>query len=414
MENHSASAPARSDGLPLRLLGSLWLPFACGYFLSFGLRNVNAVLAPELARELTLSASDLGLLTSAFFAAFALAQLPLGVLLDRYGSRRVNAALMLVAAAGCALQVAGASFAEIALGRALLGVGVAVCLMSAVKALSQWLPVTRLPLATSLLLTFGSLGGMVAAGPVGWALQFVSWRAVLGIGAILLVAASGFLYFVAPDRGEAGAGDSLLKLAAGFGTVFSSAVFWRVGAMLAVTGGMFSAVQSLWIGTWLRDVAGLGPQAVVAAITWFAFAATIGYVVTGTLCDRLIRRGVTPLTLYKLHCGAVIGLFALIAFGDPGLAVALWVAYFALGMGGPLVFTILARAFPPQLTGRVNTAVNVLMFVSAFALQWGIGLLLDRWPAEEGRYAAAAYQVAFGAPLAAMGALYAFLLMGER
>ena len=394
-------------------MGRVWLPFACGYFLSFGLRNVNAVLAPGLARELSLSAADLGLLTSVYFAAFALAQLPVGVLLDRYGSRRVNAALMLIAAAGCALQVAGAGFAEVALGRALLGLGVSVCLMSGVKALSQWLPVARMPLAASLLLTFGSLGGMLAAAPVGWALQFVSWRAILGIGAILLVAASAFLYFVAPDRGEAGAGDSLFKLASGFGTVFSSAIFWRIGLMLAVMGGTFSAVQSLWIGTWLRDVGGLAPEAVVAAITWFAVAATLGYAVTGTLCDGLIRRGMTAFFLYKIHCGVVILTFALIAFADPGVGLALWLAYFGLGMGGPLVFTILARAFPPQLSGRVNTAVNVLMFVAAFVIQWGVGVLLDQWPAEQGRYAADGYGVAFGVLLAAMCALYVFMLTGK-
>ena len=404
MHHRPPAAPAA------HLVGRVWLPFACAYFLSFGLRNVNAVLAPQLAGELALDAAQLGLLTSAYFAAFALAQLPAGVALDRYGPRRVNAALMLAGAAGCVLQLAGTSFAQVAAGRALLGLGMAVGLMSAVKALSQWFALARLPLGTSLLLTFGSLGGIVAAGPVGWALEFVSWRAVLGVGAALLVAAACFLYLVAPDRGEAAAGDSWLELAAGFGAIFSSAAFWRVGAMLAVSGGAYSAVQSLWIGTWLRDVGGLAPDAVVRALTVFALAATAGYVVTGTLIDRLMRWGVAPFTLYKLHCGAVIAVFALIVFGDARLAVPLWLVYFGLGMGGPLVFTILARAFPARLAGRVNTAVNVLMFGSAFALQWGIGALLDQWPVENGRYAAAGYAAAFGGLLAAMCALYALLL----
>src|SRR5512134_4066118 len=81
----------------------LFLPFAAGYFLSYLLRNVNAVIAPELTRELGVSAASLGLLTSAYLFAFGAFQLPLGILLDRYGARRVEASLLLVAAAGCAV-----------------------------------------------------------------------------------------------------------------------------------------------------------------------------------------------------------------------------------------------------------------------------------------------------------------------
>ena len=83
----------------------LFLPFAVGYFLSYLLRNVNAVIAPELTRELGVSAADLGLLTAAYLLAFSSFQLPLGVLLDRYGPRRVEAVLLLIAAAGSALSL---------------------------------------------------------------------------------------------------------------------------------------------------------------------------------------------------------------------------------------------------------------------------------------------------------------------
>src|SRR3989338_7388586 len=137
MPAQSSARPPGADALPLRLMATVWLPFSCSYFLSYGLRNVNGVLAPDLTRELALSAADLGLLTSAYFFTFALAQLPAGVLLDRYGSRRVNAALLLVAAAGCALHLVGRNFVELSIGRALVGLGVSVCLMSAVKAFAQ-------------------------------------------------------------------------------------------------------------------------------------------------------------------------------------------------------------------------------------------------------------------------------------
>src|SRR5512134_1446250 len=95
----------------------LFLPFAAGYFLSYLLRNVNAVIAPELTRELGVSAADLGLLTSAYLLAFGAVQLPLGLALDRYGARRVESFLLLIAAAGCALFAAGTTLTELALAR---------------------------------------------------------------------------------------------------------------------------------------------------------------------------------------------------------------------------------------------------------------------------------------------------------
>ncbi len=415
MQAQRLSRPPGADALPLRLMATVWLPFACSYFLSYGLRNINAVLAPDLTRELALSATDLGFLTSAYFFAFALAQLPAGVLLDRYGPRRVNAALLLVAGAGCALHGFGRSFPELFIGRALVGLGVSVCLMSAVKAFAQWLPMPRLPLAINLLLMFGGLGAMVAAGPVGWALDVISWRAVFGIAAAMFVAASAFLYFIVPDRREASAGDSFLKLAAGFAEIYSNPSFWRLGGMMAVIAGTFAAVHSLWIGPWLRDVGGLGREQLVVTLTVFALAATIGFAATGAVFDWLIRHGVRALTVYKFHTGISILSFALIAFGGGGaLALPLWVVYFFLGSGGSLVLAMLARAFSADLTGRVNTATNVLIFGPSFFVQWGIGAVLDQWPVIGGHYAAAGYQAAFAALLAVQLACYAVMLIGER
>lgn len=408
-----AAAPTRAEALPLRTIASVWLPFASAYFLSYGLRNVNAVLAPELTAEFALSAADLGLLTSAYYIAFSLAQLPAGLLLDRYGARRVHSGLLLVAAVGCALHAVGTTFTGLALGRALVGLGVAVGLMSSVKAFAQWFPIARLPLATNLLLACGGVGAIVAAGPVGWALHYVSWRVVFGVASGLFVAASAFLHFATPDRREAGAQDSFAQLARGLATVFASGMFWRLALMMAVVSGTYMAVQGLWIGPWLRDVGSLPRGEAIVMMTWFALAATAGFVLIGSACDWLIRRGVKPLALYKIQTGASVVSFALITFGGGAMGLPLWFAYFTIGSGGALVLSIFAKTFAPQFAGRVNTATNVTMFLLSFAFQWGVGMVLDRWPVVDGRYAAAGYQAAFGVLLAAQVLIYAVLLTWE-
>jgi len=404
----------RSDAFSLRLLGTVWLPFSYGYFLSYGLRNVNAVLAPDLTSEFALSASQLGLLTSVYYIAFALVQLPAGVLLDRFGPRRVHASLMLVAAVGCGLHAFGHSFSQLALGRGLIGVGLAVGLMAAVKAFSQWFPATRVPFALNLLLACGGIGAMVAAGPVGWALYLVSWRVIFGICAALLLAGASFLYFVTPDRGEAGAQESWKDLAAGFATVFSSGAFWRLSLVMAVVSGTFSSVQSLWIGPWLRDSAGLARGSAILMMTWFAVGSIFGFAVIGAACDRLIRRGAKPLSLYKFQSGTGIALFGLIALFGGSIAMPLWAAYFMVGSGGALVLATLTRRFPAKLSGRVNTANNVLMFSLSFAFQWGIGAVLDQWPVVDGRYSPSGYQAAFLVLFGIQLAAYALLVFSEN
>src|SRR3989440_3217797 len=107
----------------------VFCPFAAGYFLSFFFRNVNAIISKDLAREFALTPADLGFLTSMYLAAFAAFQLPLGVLLDRYGPRRVVAALMCSAAAGALLFAAARDVAMLSFGRALIGLGVSAGLM---------------------------------------------------------------------------------------------------------------------------------------------------------------------------------------------------------------------------------------------------------------------------------------------
>jgi MFS family permease len=121
----------------------VYFAFAAGYLLSYLYRTVNAIISPELVRDLSLNPSSLGLLTSAYFLAFAAMQLPVGILLDRYGPRRVEPVLLAVAAAGAGLFALAESLTGLALARAVIGAGVAACLMAPLKAIAAWYPADR-------------------------------------------------------------------------------------------------------------------------------------------------------------------------------------------------------------------------------------------------------------------------------
>lgn len=101
----------------------IFIPFALDYYLSYLLRVVNAVIAPDLAQEMGLNAADLGLLTSVYFLAFAAFQLPLGIMLDRYGPRKSESAMLLFAAAGAIVFATATTQSGLITGRALIGLG---------------------------------------------------------------------------------------------------------------------------------------------------------------------------------------------------------------------------------------------------------------------------------------------------
>src|SRR5262245_56787476 len=190
-----------APGIPFRIIASALAPFAFGYLLSYLLRAVNAVVAPDLVADLALSPAELGLLTSAYLLAFALFQLPLGILFDRYGPRRVQSALLAVAAAGCALFAMAPGFLTLFIARASIGLGFAGGLMSGFKATSLWVAPQRRTLANSCIMAVGALGIIVATEPTEYLVSQVGWRTAFLVFAGLVLIGAG-LIFVAVPRGD--------------------------------------------------------------------------------------------------------------------------------------------------------------------------------------------------------------------
>src|SRR3954451_14596220 len=179
---------------------TVFCPFVAGYFLSFFFRNVNAVISKDLAGEFQLTPADLGFLTSMYLLAFAVIQLPLGVLLDRYGPRRVVAALMCFAAAGALVFSLSQNLATLSLGRALIGLGVSAGLMGAIKAFSLWFPLSRLATMNGLYLAVGGLGGLCATAPAEALVEAFGWRGMFSALAAASAAAALAVFFIVPEK----------------------------------------------------------------------------------------------------------------------------------------------------------------------------------------------------------------------
>jgi MFS family permease len=399
-----------ADRLPGKLVVVVFGPFAAGYFLSFFFRNVNAVIAKDLAQEFDLTPSDLGFLTAMYLLAFAAFQLPLGVLLDRYGPRRVVAALLCVAAAGALIFALARDFTMLSIGRALLGLGVSAGLMGAIKAFTLWFPLSRLATLNGLYLAAGGIGALSATAPAEALIGPFGWRALFFVLFGLSLLASLLVFFVVPEKPLPGHGQTLRSQIAGFKRIFASSRFWRIVLPLVICHGAYLALQGLWLGPWLYDVAGQARTAVGRYLFMTALAYTVGSVFFGVTSDRLARAGVSRMSVFKLGLGVSLAMYCLIAAGvQTGLA-AILVVYGFTTISAALAYPLLTVLFPPEMTGRVNTASNVLMFAVAFVFMWAIGAVLRLYPMAEDQYAAQGYSTALFSLAALQVAALAWLL----
>lgn len=378
----------------------VFLPFAAGYFLSYLYRVINAVLSPYLAAELGLAPSALGLLTSIYFLTFAAAQLPLGLLLDRLGPRRVEAALLLFAAVGAALFALSNGLTGLMIGRGLIGLGVSACLMASFKAFVLWFPAARLPAINGWILAVGGLGALTATAPVEILLPWIGWRGLFIGLAVASMATAAAVWLVVPESVVASSADDGRAGWRGVAMVFGSAQFWRIAPASVLVQATFLAIQGLWAGPWLRDVAGLDQATAARILLAMATGMTAGFVGLGQLAYHAAQRGIPPLTVAMGGMLLFIGVQAMLLF-DLGPLPLLWTLFGFLGVAGTLIYAVLTQIFPPELAGRVNTALNLLVFVAAFAAQWGMGALIGLWPNAAGGHAATGYHWAFGLALAA-------------
>jgi MFS family permease len=394
------AATARRPGLAVFFY--VFLPFALGHYLSTLLRSVNAVLAPALMQELALSPAQLGTLTSAFFLTFALAQLPVGIALDRYGPRRVQLFLMLVASLGALLFAHGRSFGELVFARALMGVGLGGCFMSAVKAVSSVIAPHKLPSVHGYLIAVGGLGAASSTLPVRLALHYTDWRGVFEVLAWIVALASILVWLAAPRAAPSQAnskpthaqGGQLLRPLI---DVYRNPQFGRTIGLVLVPHAVFFGVQGLWVGRWLSDVGGYSDET-VAYLLYLGMAALIfGAISVGMITEWAARRGIAPLDVAATGVAVFILVQAAMAMNYAPSLHMLAVLFTLVGTITGIEYAIVAQSMPRTLTGRAATCLNLLIFAGAFVVQAGFGQLVGWWqPDPQQHYPAQAYSVAFG------------------
>jgi predicted MFS family arabinose efflux permease len=345
--------------------------FAGGYFLSFALRQINAVLAQPIMAEFGLTNAQLGSLSSAYFISFAMMQLPLGVWLDRYGSRRTHSFILLFAAAGCALHATANGYLQLWVGRALIGVGVSGALMAALRTFRHLYPANKQQPLAAWMLAMGSMGALSTTLPVQLALPLLGWRGIFWIASGLLLLSALAIFLLLPKAEQTSQGGSLRS----YGEIFKEPYLWRFGILSIVVHGSFVSFQSLWIGPWLTKVLGLSSS--FAAQILFAFTATlmVGFLLLAKLSSRI--RDDQVMRTACIAAGCTISVLIAIAVLEGPQYWWLWFLYALAALAFTLIQTHVAMQFDVAKSGRALGAYNLLIFVGAFLAQWLFGVLVD-------------------------------------
>jgi predicted MFS family arabinose efflux permease len=379
-----------------RILFTALLPFAAGYFMSYLLRAVNAVVAPDLVKDLGLSPAQLGLLTAAYLGAFALFQLPLGVLLDRYGPRKVQAGLLTIAALGCVAFAHAEGLLGLFAARAVIGLGFSAGLMASYKSSATWVPLERRSLANTAIMSVGALGVVVATEPTQYLVSFIGWRNAFTVFAGMILLAALFILIVAPAKDTVGTPAPLRTQFGQMLSILRTPLFWRIAPLLGLTSGVQIGIQTLWAGPWLRDVMGLTREEVARHLLFMAVAFMVGILSVGLIADRLGRRGIGPM---KVMLGFLVLYFlaqALIVFRAGSLMFPAWLMVAAFGQVAVLAFPWFAARVGKELAGRANATINFTMFVAAFASQYLVGIIIGLFPASATGYSPQGYSWALG------------------
>ena len=373
------------------------LVFGLAYFLSYAMRAINAVIAPVLSADLQLTHADLGLLSAAYFMGFGLMQLPIGVWLDRHGPRRTESALLLFGALGAAIFASSETLFGVWVGRALIGVGVSACLMAAFKAFRSWYPPERQSQLGSWMLVMGTAGALCVTVPVAKLLPIFGWRTLFfGVSSALLLAA-WVLFSRLRDVEQAMSGQESARAAGainnaadgvgepGYRAIFADPYFQRMALLGAVHQGGFMALQSLWAGPWMSTVLGMSLDQTSQVLFLFNLTLMIAYLGLSWWAPRYVafgqRSGLPVMRVVAIGLSMAVlvqGLMVLLPYPQ---SWCLWLLFAVVITVTTLAQTHVSLAFPASLVGRANSAFNLTLFIGAFSVQWGIGVLVDGFEA---------------------------------
>lgn len=382
-------------------------------------RVSNAVVANELTHDLGLSPETLGLLGGAFFYSFCLVQLPMGSLLDRFGSRAVMSMLACIGAASAVIFALSGSAATAILARAGIGIGMAAALMGSYKIFTTWFSPYQFATLSGIMIALGNLGAMSATAPLALLSEIMGWRGAFLCMAMVTLLLAAAIYLVVRDHPDRQASGRLLTplsmsgIFSGLFTVLGNSRFWHLAPLSFASYGVMITLLGLWGGPYLMHVYGLSKANAGVILLATPVGAVCGAPLWGRLSDTLKRRKFLILFVQGASLLLLSSLAMNLQLPRWVLLVQFWLFGFA-GVSSTLLYVQVKETFPLSMAGTALTTLNFFLMLGGAVFQHMMGIIMGHWsPSATGALPVAAYQWGFGV-CAALLALALIAYIGSQ
>jgi predicted MFS family arabinose efflux permease len=374
---------------------------ATAYMASHFFRSSNVTIGLDLMRDLQIGPGALGALTGAFFFGFAAMQIPCGFFFDRFGPRRTVVAMLVLATLGGIIFTTAPTWPVLLTGRVLLGAGFGVMLIGSMVVITRWFPPDRFSTLTSIVLSVGLLGNLIATTPLAWASEVTGWRAVFGAAVLFTAVAAIAVWIVvrdAPDghpflaRKPEPAGEMLQ----GLFEVLRNPRLWPIISLNFFNYACTFTVQGLWGGPYLREVHGLTPIAAGNVLLAAVVAYQLGMLSFGPL-DRVFDTRKWIAIAGTLVIVGLLAALAIPAAPPVWLSVGAIVAMGFFSASSTMVMTHGRGIFPDRLIGRGIATMNTSVMLGVAVMQTLSGVIIGLFePLASGARTEEAYRSLFG------------------
>jgi predicted MFS family arabinose efflux permease len=354
-----------------------WIGCA-GFVLSMFFRVSTTVISPDLTRDLNLTTSQLAFLSSAFFYAFALCQLPLGLALDHFGARRVVPVLNGFGVAGALAFALAQTAYQSFFARILMGIGMSCNLMGIMTLIGIWFPVNRFAAMNGLLGSIGILGSLLAATPLAYMAQVLGWREsfmiLAGINALLAVC---FFIIVRDRPSQSDFHPKRVNPFSGLKIVLGLPSFWGISIGTFFRYGSFLALQGLWAGPYLMNGLGLDVLTTGNALLLLSLGGMIGLPVSGRMSDLWVR---SRKWVIMPSFWAMAFLILVLAFLPRGVPVfwiyLLFMLFGVIASPGQIMYSHIKELVPPGVMATSMTGINLFTMLGAAFITQVMGLMI--------------------------------------
>ena len=350
--------------------------FAFGFFISNLLRSITATLTPVLTTEFDLSAGNLGLLAGGYFIGFAIMQIPVGFLLDKHGPKKIISSFLVIAIIGTLSFALAKTFAGLLISRIFIGVGVSACMMGPLTGYRVWFAEKYQQRANSWMLMVANLGFVSSTLPVQILLPEIGWRSIFGLIAILTLLSIILILMFIPNWNKT---DETLKKEnlSALSEIWKNKFFISLIPIAFINYGGIQAIQTLWAGPWMLEVAGYNAIQSATGLFWINITMLIAFLFWGYILPKIESFGVDSIKIIKIGLPiSYIVLFLIIYLGQKAGAT-LFALYILASIVISLTQPAIALTFAKNLAGKSLTSFNVFLFSGTFFMQWGIGLIID-------------------------------------